>query len=71
MKGKWVWSGGWILIYTFIENTKVDYDSLMYSVLVLNDNTYNTIEDLKEKSILYLNNDYKEEIKNELNKKIT
>lgn len=57
--------------YTFIENTKVDYDSLMYSVLVLNDNTYNTIEDLKEKSILYLNNDYKEEIKNELNKKIT
>lgn len=56
--------------YTFIENTKVDYDTLSYSVLVLNDSGYNSIEDLKEKSILYLNNDYKEEIKNELNKKI-
>lgn len=57
--------------YTFIENTKVDYDTLSYSVLVLSDSGYNSIEDLKEKNILYLNNEYKEEIKNELNKKIT
>lgn len=57
--------------YTFIENTKIDYDTLSYSVLVLSDSGYNSIEDLKEKSILYLDNDYKEEIRNELNKKIT
>lgn len=57
--------------YTFIENTKVEYDTLSYSVLVLSDSAYNSIEDLKDKSILYLNNDYKEEIKSELNKKIT
>lgn len=57
--------------YTFIENTKVDYDTLSYSILVLRNSEYNSIEDLKEKSILYLNNEYKEEIKNELNKTIT
>lgn len=57
--------------YTFIENTKVEYDTLSYSVLVLKDSNFNTIEALKDKNILYLNNDYQEEIKNELNKKIT
>lgn len=57
--------------YNFIENTKAEYDTLSYSILVLSDSGYNSIDDLKDKNILYLNNDYQEEIKTELNKKIT
>ncbi len=57
--------------YTFFKNTKKEYDTLTYSVLVLNDSSYNTLENLKNKKILYLNNEYKEEIKKELVNKIS
>ncbi len=57
--------------YTFIQSTKVEYDTLSYSVLVRNDSGFNTIEDLQGKNILYLNDSYKEQIASELKKKIT
>lgn len=56
--------------YTFFNSTKVDYDTLSYSVLALKNRNYQNIEDLKDKRILYLENEYKEELEKELNKKI-
>ena len=56
--------------YTFIDNTNNNYDTLTYSVIVLNKSNYNNIEDLKDRKILYLEDNYKENIKNELNGKI-
>ncbi len=56
---------------SFIVNTKVDYDILSYSVLTLNNDRYNNLMDLKDKNILFLDNEYYEKIKQELNKQIT
>lgn len=56
--------------YSFIENTKVDYDTLTYSVLVLKNRNYHNLEDLQNKKVLYLDNEYKEEIERELHKKV-
>lgn len=55
---------------SFIINTKVEYDTLSYSVLVANE-SYNNLMDLNNKNIIYLNDEYKESIKKELNKKIS
>ncbi len=57
--------------YHFFENTtKQNYDTLVYSILVLNEKNYNEISDLNEKNILYLNDDYKEDVIKELENKI-
>lgn len=57
--------------YTFLNTTKVDYDTLTYSVLVLKNKNYNSLEDLEDKTILYLSNEYKEDLDKELQKNIT
>ena len=57
--------------YAFFENTNVLYDTLSYSVLVTKKSPVKTIEDLKEKNILYLQDDYQNDIKKELEQKIT
>lgn len=57
--------------YRFFENTKVNYDVLTYSVLVLKESNYNNIEDLNGKELLYLKNDYAKDIENELKNKVT
>lgn len=56
--------------YTFIENTQQEYDTLTFSVIVLNESNYQKMDDLQEKTIFYLNNDYQEEIRNILQSKI-
>ena len=55
--------------YHFLRGTQVDYDTLSYNVIVLKDK-YNKISELKNKNITYLNDDYKLEIKENINKKI-
>ncbi len=57
--------------YSFLKNTKVDYDTLTYSVLVLKESNYNELNDLQSKEILYLADDYKEDIVNELQPKLS
>lgn len=55
--------------YNFFKNTKKEYDTLTYSILVLRDKSYNNLQDLKDRTILYLDDDYKEDIKKELERK--
>ncbi len=57
--------------YDFFQNTKVDYDTLTYSVLVLKDSNYNEIGNLQDKEILYIDDEYKEDIVKELTEKIS
>lgn len=53
--------------YNFFENvTQQEYETLRYSVLVLQDENYEKLDDLQGKSISYLENEYQEEVKNEL-----
>lgn len=56
--------------YKFVLNTKKDYDTLIYSVLVLKENNYEKMGDLSLKNISYLNDHYIEDVKRNLNEKI-
>ena len=57
--------------YNFINSTQNKYDTLNYSVIVLKDSNYTSIDSLKDKTVSYLNDSYNLDIKNELNSKIT
>ena len=47
----------------FLKNTQVkDYDTVAYSVMVLKDSKYSKLEDLKDKTIGYLEDDNKEDV---------
>ena len=52
----------------FFESTHKSYDTLNYSVVVLKNSNYNKIENLTDKNIAYINDDYKNDIKNNLKK---
>lgn len=56
--------------YHFLEKTQVKYDTISYSVLVLNNSEISNIKDLNNQNISYLKDSYNEEIKNNLVKKI-
>lgn len=56
--------------YHFLTKTQVKYDMLSYQVIVKKDSNVSKLTDLINKNIGYLDDDYKEEIKSELNKKI-
>ena len=57
--------------YHFLSSTQSNYDTLTYSVVVLKDSSYQDINFLGGKTISYLDDDYKDDIKNELASKIT
>lgn len=52
----------------FFENTHKSYDTLNYSVIVLKESNYKKISDLKDKNIAYIDDDYKNDIKNNFKK---
>ncbi len=57
--------------YEFINNIAVKkFDKVTLSLIVLKDNNINNIKDLENKSIAYIDNEYKENIKKELNSKV-
>jgi len=57
--------------YYFFKNTQIkDYDTLSYSVVVLNDSSYSKIDDLNGMTISYLDDDYDTDIKSNLSRKI-
>lgn len=56
--------------YHFLNSTQNKYDTLNYSVIVLKDSNYTSIDNLKDKTVSYLNDGYNLDIKNELNSKI-
>lgn len=57
--------------YNFFDNSINSKDGVLsYSVLVLNESNYQEMEDLNNKTIMYVDNIYKEDIKKELEKKI-
>jgi len=56
--------------YQFLSNTQSKYDTLNYSVIVLDDSNYSSIDDLKNKNISYLGDDYKDDINKNLISKI-
>ncbi len=56
--------------YHFLTRMLVKYDTLSYSVIVKNSSNYNKVDDLKNKSIAYIKDDYSNDLKNKLNKKI-
>lgn len=56
--------------YHFLSGTQSKYDKLVYSVVVLKDSNYSDIKSLKNKTISYLDDNYKNDIKNELISKI-
>lgn len=57
--------------YHFLNSTQSKYDILNYSVIVLKDSNYTSIDNLKDKTVSYLNDGYNLDIKNELDSKIT
>ena len=57
--------------YNFVNNVHNNYDTLSYSVLVLKENNYQSINDLNNKNITYLEDDNSTNIKKELDSKIT
>lgn len=58
-----------IKTHDFIEiTTKKDYDTVSFSVIILKESNYKTINDLKNKNIFYLDNVYKKDIKSALEK---
>ena len=57
--------------YNFVNNVHNKYDTLSYSVLVLKENNYQSINDLNNKNITYLEDDNSANIKKELDSKIT
>lgn len=52
----------------FFESTHKSYDTLNYSVIVLKKSNYKKISDLKDKNIAYIDDDYKNDIKNNFKK---
>jgi len=56
--------------YNFFKGTNKDYDTLTYSVVVLKESKYNKLNDLNNKKIAYLNDDYKSDINYYLKQKI-
>lgn len=56
--------------YNFVNNVNNDYDTLSYSIVVLKENNYQSINDLNNKNITYLE-DNSSNIKKELDTKIT
>lgn len=56
--------------YNFMKNVNNDYDTLSYSVVVLKENNYQSINNLNNKNIAYLE-DNSIDIKKELDNKIT
>lgn len=52
----------------FFESTHKSYDTLNYSVIVLKESNYKKISDLKDKNIAYIDDDYKNDIKNNFKK---
>lgn len=56
--------------YHFLSGTQSSYDTLTYSVIVLKNSSYDEINDLKSKTISYLSDDYKNDVKKELSAKI-
>lgn len=56
--------------YHFLSGTQSSYDILTYSVIVLKNSSYDEINDLKSKTISYLSDDYKNNVKKELSAKI-
>ena len=50
----------------FFKSTHKSYDTLNYSVLVLKNSNYNKIENLTDKNIAYIDDDYKNDIKKNL-----
>lgn len=56
--------------YHFLSNTQSKYDTLNYSVIVLNDGTYSNVGTLNGKNISYLDDDYKSNINSNLISKI-
>lgn len=57
--------------YQFLNNTQSKYDTLYYSIVILENSDYLEIDNLKNKTISYLDDNYKSDIKNELSSKIT
>lgn len=55
--------------YNFVNNVNNDYDTLSYSIVVLKENNYQSINDLNNKNITYLE-DNSSNIKKELDTKI-
>ncbi len=56
--------------YDFFKNANKEYETISYSVLILNESPYETLESLQNKSISYLEDSYKVSIQKELNRKI-
>lgn len=56
--------------YNFFTGAHKEYDILTYSVVVLENSNYKELEDLKNKNISYLNDDYKNDIKKYLKESI-
>lgn len=57
--------------YHFLSGTQSNYDTLTYSVVVLKGNLYKDIKSLNGKTISYLDDNYKSDIKKKLTSKIT
>ena len=56
--------------YHFLDSLFPKYETLNYNVIVKNDSNYNQIVDLNNKKISYINDNYNEQVKKELLKKI-
>ena len=56
--------------YHFLSNIQSKYDTLIYSVVVLKDSSYLKVNNLNDKNIGYLDDEYKIDINKVLNKKI-
>lgn len=56
--------------YHFLSSTQSKSDKLTYSVVVLKNSSYSSIDSLKNKTISYLNDDHKSSIKENINTKI-
>lgn len=57
--------------YDFFRGTQKDYDTLTYSVVVLENSSYNKLKDLSDKTISYLSDNYERDIKSYLDSKIS
>lgn len=56
--------------YNFFTGTNKDYDTLTYSVVVLKNSNYKKLNDLNNKTIAYLNDNYKSDINKYLKENI-
>jgi LCP family protein required for cell wall assembly len=57
--------------YDFFNRTNNDYDTISYSVIALNNSSYNSLKDLSDKLIGYVDDDYREKVSSYLNNKIS